>query len=101
VTVDPEISGLLGDRRRGSPSPSASDINQRILELLHERGSLSAGALAEAIHEAIEHVNGRLNALTRLGLLQASKDGEGLAIYSLSSTGARAHGLAYLSIHRT
>jgi hypothetical protein len=100
VTIDVETSAL-GDRRRGAPSPSASDINQRILELLHQRGSLSEVALAEATHEEIEHVKGRLNALTRLGLLQSSKDSEGLTIYSLSTTGARARGLAYLSIHRT
>ena len=100
MTIDVETNALLGDRRRGAPSPSASDINQRILELLNESGSLSAIVLAETTHEKIEDLKGRLNALTRLGLLQVNKDSEGLAIYSLSPTGARARGLAYLSIHR-
>jgi hypothetical protein len=99
VTIDLEISALLNDRRRGSPSPSASDINQRILESLHERGSLSAVALAEVAHEEIEHINGRLSALTSLGLLQCKKDDEGMTIYFLSTSGIRARGLAYLSIH--
>jgi DNA-binding transcriptional ArsR family regulator len=91
-----------GDRRRGGASPSASDINQRILELLHESGSQSAVSLAEATHEEINEVKGRLNALARLGLLDANKeDGHGLMIYSLSPTGARARALAYLSIRRT
>lgn len=99
MTIDAEISALLGDRR-GAPSPSASDINQRILDLLHQSRSLSAVALAEATHEEIEEVRGRLNALTRLGLLQLNNDSEGPAIYSLSPTGMRARDLAYLSIQQ-
>jgi hypothetical protein len=101
VKIDAEFSVRPDDRRRGAPSPSASEINQRILDLLHEKGALSAAAIAEATREEIERVKGRVNALTRLGLLHSKEHSNGLTIYSLSSTGARAHELAYLSIHQT
>jgi hypothetical protein len=100
VTTDAEIRAFLWDRGRRAPSPSASDFNEQILNLLHQSGSLSAFAVAETTHKDINEANGRLNALTRLGLLHVGKDASGSTIYSLSPTGSRARGLTYLSIRQ-
>jgi hypothetical protein len=96
---DEEIRALLATRRCGAPSASASDLNKQILDLLHQHGSLSTTALAESAQETTDNLAGRLNALTRLGLLQLREDERGVAVYSLSPTGTRARGIAYLSIH--
>jgi hypothetical protein len=84
--------------RRGTPSPSASNINNEILQLIHVRGPLSECELSKLMNTDMLEVAGRVGALTRLGLLQKEGEADGQGLYRLSKTGERARQLTYLSI---
>jgi predicted ArsR family transcriptional regulator len=93
-----DVRSLTIGRRRGTPSPSASDINQRIIELLHQAGELSAPQIADGSGQVLKELKSRLGTLTRMGLLRAGEDADGTATYRLTPSGERARQAAYLSV---